>query len=68
MAPGAAVMWGSLLAGIIARPWAMRTATIALVALKINFLIFNLCRTIERAGRAAEQLDMRERMVPFGNR
>jgi type II secretory pathway component PulJ len=54
-------MWGSLLAGILARPWARRVAGFALVALTIAFFLLNLRRTGERAGRAAERLDNLER-------
>lgn len=51
---------GSLLAGILARPWARRAAGFALAALTITLFIFNLRRTAERAGRAAERLDQLE--------
>ncbi|XDA97043.1 hypothetical protein AB1M95_13040 [Sulfitobacter sp. LCG007] len=54
-------MWGSLLAGILARPWARRAAGFALATLTITLFILNLRRTAERAGRAAERLDMLER-------
>ncbi|WP_296761905.1 hypothetical protein [Sediminimonas sp.] len=54
-------MWGGLLAGILARPWVRRVATIVLVALAVLLFLFNLRRTGERAGRAAERLDMLER-------
>ena len=54
-------MWGSLLAGILTRPWARRAATLALAALTITLFIFNLRRAGVRAGRAAERLDMQER-------
>ena len=50
-------MWGSLLAGILARPWARQVAGYALVALTITLFILNLRRAGERAGRAAERLD-----------
>jgi hypothetical protein len=54
-------MWGSLLAGILARPWARRAAGIALAALTIALFLVNLRRSGERAGRAAEQLENLER-------
>ena len=54
-------MWGSLLAGIFARPSARRLATIAVVALTIIFFLINLRRMGERVGRAAERLDIQER-------
>ena len=54
-------MWASLLAGILARPWARQVAGFALVALTIALFILNLRRTAERAGRAAERLETLER-------
>lgn len=54
-------MWGSLLSGILARPWARRAAAYALAALTIILFLFNLRRTAERTGRAAERLDNLER-------
>jgi len=54
-------MWGGLLAGLLARPWARRVAMIALAALAITLFILNLRRAGERAGRAAERLDQLER-------
>ena len=54
-------MWGSLLAGILTRPWARRAATIALAALTITLFILNLRRAGVRAGRAVERLDNLER-------
>ena len=54
-------MWGSLLAGILARPWARRAAGFALAALTIALFLLNLRSTGERAGRAAERLDQLER-------
>lgn len=54
-------MWASLLAGLLARPWARRAAALALVALTITLFILNLRRTAERAGRAAERLETLER-------
>ncbi|WP_372922208.1 hypothetical protein [Roseovarius sp.] len=54
-------MWGSLLAGILARPWARRLAGLGLAALTIAFFLLNLRRTGERAGRAAEWLENLER-------
>ena len=54
-------MWGSMLAGNLARPWARRVAGFALVALTIALFLLNLRRSGERAGRAAERLDNLER-------
>jgi len=54
-------MWGSLLAGMLARPRARRMAAIALALLTITLFILNLRRTGERAGRAAERINMLER-------
>ena len=54
-------MWGSLVAGLLARPWARRVAATALVALTISLFILNLRRQGERSGRAAERLDNLER-------
>ena len=54
-------MWGTLLAGMLARPWARRAAGFALAALTITLFLLNLRRTGERAGRAAERLENLER-------
>ncbi|WP_210879922.1 hypothetical protein [Roseovarius autotrophicus] len=54
-------MWASLLAGLLARPWARRVAALALVALTVTLFILNLRRQGERAGRAAERLEAMER-------
>ena len=54
-------MSGSLVVGLLARPWARRVAGIGLVALTITLFIVNLRRTAERAGRAAERLETLER-------
>ena len=54
-------MWGRLVCGLLARPWARRAAGYALVVLTITLFILNLRRTAERAGRAAEWLDHLER-------
>ncbi len=54
-------MWGTGLAAILARPWARRAVAIAFVALAVALFLFNLRRSGERAGRAAERLDMLER-------
>ena len=54
-------MWASRLAGILARPWARQAAAIALVALTIALFLINLRRLGERAGRAAERLEILER-------
>ncbi|WP_114964687.1 hypothetical protein [Alkalilacustris brevis] len=55
-------MWASLLAGVLARPWARRVVGVALVALTITLFLINLRRTGERAGRSAERLETLERM------
>ena len=54
-------MWGGMLVGLLARPWARRVAGFALAALTIALFILNLRRSGERAGRAAERLDNLER-------
>ena len=54
-------MWTSLLAGFLARPWARRVVGFGLLALTITLFLINLRRSGERAGRAAERLDMLER-------
>ena len=54
-------MWGRLLVGLLARPWARRVAGCALAALTITLFILNLRRAGERAGRAAERLHQLER-------
>ena len=54
-------MWGSMLAGILSRPWARKAASLALVAFTIALFLLNLRRSGERAGRAAERLDNLER-------
>ena len=54
-------MWGGMLVGLLARPWARRVVGFALAALTITLFILNLRRTAERAGRAAERLDRLER-------
>lgn len=54
-------MWGGLFTDTIVRPWVRRIAAIALVALTIILFLFNLRRTAERAGRAAERLQNLER-------
>ena len=54
-------MWGSMLVGFFARPWARRVASFALVTLTITLFILNLRRAGERAGRAAERMDQLER-------
>ncbi|PQO23988.1 hypothetical protein C2I36_05155 [Rhodobacteraceae bacterium WD3A24] len=53
-------MWG-MVAGVLARPWARRVASIALVALTDTLFLLNLRRAGERAGRAAERLETLER-------
>jgi len=54
-------MLGSGLIGILARPWARRAVAMALVAVTITLFLLNLRKTGERAGRAAERLDILER-------
>lgn len=54
-------MWGSIIVGLLARPWARRVAGFALALLTITLFIINLRRTAERAGRAAERLETLER-------
>ncbi|MGI3212840.1 hypothetical protein ACROSR_17210 [Roseovarius tibetensis] len=54
-------MWRHALAGMLARPWARRATAIAFVALAVALFLFNLRRSGERAGRAAERLDLLER-------
>ena len=54
-------MWGGMLVGFLARPRARRVACIILTALTITLFILNPRRTAERAGRAAERLDILER-------
>ena len=54
-------MWGTLLAGILARPWARQVAGFALAGLTITLFLLNLRRSGERAGRAAEWLENLER-------
>jgi hypothetical protein len=56
-----ALMWASLMAGLLARPWARRVASIALTALTVALFILNLRRSGERAGRAAERIHIMER-------
>ncbi|MCC5993904.1 MAG: hypothetical protein JJU40_16520 [Rhodobacteraceae bacterium] len=54
-------MWGSLVVGLLARPWAQRAVSFALAVLSITLFILNLRRSGERAGRAAERFDQLER-------
>ena len=54
-------MWGRLLVGLLARPWARQVASFALVALIITLFAINLRRAGERAGRTAERLNTLER-------
>ena len=53
-------MWGTLVVGLLARPWARQVAGHTLAALTITLFILNLRREGERAGRAAERLDQLE--------
>lgn len=61
MEEGVAVMGGSLIVGLMARPWGWRVAGFALAALTVALFIVNLRRLGERAGRAAERFDTLER-------
>ena len=54
-------MWGYMLAGLLARPWARRVAGFALAVLTITLFLINLRRTAELAGRATERLETLER-------
>ena len=54
-------MWDGLFVGILAQPWVRRAIINALVVLTIILFLFNLRRTAERAGRAAERLENLER-------
>ena len=54
-------MWGTILAGLIARPWARWAAGVVVAALTVALFILNLRRAGERAGRAAERLETLER-------
>jgi len=54
-------MWGSLLVGILARPWARRAAGYALAALTVTLFTLNIRRSGERGGRSAERLKQLER-------
>ena len=53
-------MLATTLGGLIARPWARRVIRAALAALAVALFLFNLRRSGERAGRAAEQLETLE--------
>ena len=54
-------MCASLAVRLLARPWARRVASLALVALTIILFLLNLRRAGERAGRTAERLENLER-------
>ena len=54
-------MWGDMLAGLMVRPWARRVAGFALAVLTITLFLINIRRAGERAGRAAERLEILER-------
>jgi hypothetical protein len=54
-------MWGSLVVGLMARPWARPIIGAAFAALTVALFLFNLRRAGERAGRAAERLETLER-------
>jgi hypothetical protein len=53
-------MVAAMLAGLFTRPWARRIIGAALAALTVAFFLFNLRRSGERAGRAAERLETLE--------
>ena len=53
-------MWGSMLSGLIARPWVRRLIGTALAVLTVVFFLVNLRREGERTGRAAERFDTLE--------
>jgi integral membrane sensor domain MASE1 len=55
------MMWGTILVGILARPWARWAAGVALAALTVALFIINLRRAGERAGRSAARLQHLER-------
>jgi integral membrane sensor domain MASE1 len=55
------MMWGTILAGLLARPWARWAAGVALAALIVALFILNLRRAGERAGRATVRLQHLER-------
>jgi hypothetical protein len=46
-------MWASLLAGLLARPWARRVAGLMLAALTITLFLINLRRLGERGKATA---------------
>lgn len=54
-------MWGAIVAGFIARPWAWRLTGMALFVLATALFLFNLRRAGERTGRTAEHLENLER-------
>jgi len=54
-------MWGTILAGLLARPWARWAAGVALATLTVALFIINLRRAGERVGRAAGRLETLER-------
>ena len=53
-------MLTTMLVGLVAHPWARRVIGAALAALAVALFLFNLRRSGERAGRAAERLDILE--------
>jgi len=57
---GAAVLGVGPLVGLLARPWVRQVAGFALVVLTVVLFILNLRRTAERAGHAAEPIEMLE--------
>jgi len=51
LAQGAALMWSTLPAGILTRPWTRRTVLIALAVLTITLFLLNFRRQGERRSR-----------------
>ena len=55
------MMWSTILARLLARPWALWAGGVALTALTVALFIINLRRAGERAGRSAARLETLER-------
>jgi type II secretory pathway component PulJ len=53
-------MVSTFLAGLLVRPWARRVSGVAITALTVALFLFNLRRSGERMGRAAERFDTLE--------
>lgn len=56
-----AVMNAAMLAGLIGRPWSRQVIEVALAVLTVALFLFNLRRSGEHAGRAAERLRARKK-------